>query len=60
MQRRIVRDPGSRSYTDLAIAPVDGLEVDLDLYRASEAARQVADRARARRAQSQATAVATR
>ena len=43
------RDPLSRSYSDLAIAPVGGVQdEDLELYQTSDAARQARARAKAR------------
>jgi hypothetical protein len=50
LRRRIERDPARGSYSDRAIAPIGSTyDEDLDLYRASEAARQAATRAKARR-----------
>jgi len=51
LRRRLERDPLRKSYTDLAIAPLDGRcgEV-LELYEASDSARAAATRARAKAA----------
>ncbi len=49
-RRRITADPQRGAYSDLAIAPVaDAHDEELDLYRATDAARQSVARARARR-----------
>jgi len=49
LRRRVQQDPRSRSYSDLAIAPVAAAhEEGLDLYQTSDAARQAAARAKAR------------
>ena len=49
LRRRVQRDPTTRSYSDLAIAPIAGAhEEGLDLYQTSDAARQAAARAKAR------------
>jgi hypothetical protein len=49
LRRRVQRDPASRSYSDLAIAPIAAAhEEGLDLYQTSDAARQAAARAKAR------------
>ncbi len=48
LRRRVQRDPRSRTYSDLAIAPVDGSS-DLELYQTSVSARQAASRAKQNR-----------
>jgi len=48
LRRRIQRDPLSRSYSDLAIAAVDSNDELLELYNATEAARQAVAKAKAR------------
>jgi hypothetical protein len=50
MRRRIERDPLSKSYSDLALTPVSSEDENLELFHASEAARQAAARASARAA----------
>ena len=47
LRRRVQRDPRSRTYSDLAIAPVDG-SAELELYDTSDSARQAASRAKLR------------
>jgi hypothetical protein len=50
LRRRIERDPTRGSYSDRAIAPVSGTyDEDLELYRASDSARQAVARTKARR-----------
>jgi len=48
LRRRIQRDPLSRSYSDLAIAAVDSNDELLELYNATDAARQAVAKAKAR------------
>jgi hypothetical protein len=49
LRRRLERDVSVRSYTDVAIAPVDGDDGDtLELYRATDGARRAVSSARAR------------
>jgi hypothetical protein len=49
LRRRVEHDPMSRSYSDLAIAPVSGAhDEDLELYQRSDAARQAAAKAKVR------------
>lgn len=51
LRRRVKRDPQNRLYSDLAIAPVRGVQdEELELYQTSDAARQAAARAKARAA----------
>jgi pyruvate-formate lyase-activating enzyme len=47
LRRRVQRDPRSRTYSDLAIAPVSG-SAGLELYDTSDSARQAAARAKRR------------
>jgi pyruvate-formate lyase-activating enzyme len=47
LRRGVLRDPQSRSYSDRAIAPVDG-NAELELYDTSDSARQAAARAKLR------------
>jgi tRNA A37 methylthiotransferase MiaB len=49
-RRRIEKDPASKSYTDLALSPVDDDEFDaeLELYQATDSARIAADHAKSR------------
>jgi hypothetical protein len=50
LRRRIEHDPTSRSYSDRAIAPISSEgDEDLELYRASDSARQAVAKAKARR-----------
>jgi len=57
MRRRIARDPLSKSYSDLAIAPISGTHDDeLQLFQQSDAARQAVARVRAREELIRATA----
>jgi tRNA A37 methylthiotransferase MiaB len=57
MRRRIARDPLSKSYSDLAIAPIGGTHDDeLQLFQQSDAARQAVARVRAREELIRATA----
>ena len=50
LRRRVVGDPGRLSYSDRAIAPIGGHDLDLELFQTSDAARQAAARAAARAA----------
>jgi hypothetical protein len=51
LRRRLERDPLRKSYTDLAIAPLDGrFDEALELYEASDSARAAAARARTKAA----------
>jgi tRNA A37 methylthiotransferase MiaB len=57
MRRRIARDPLSKSYSDVAIAPIGGTHDDeLQLFQQSDAARQAVARVRAREELIRATA----
>jgi hypothetical protein len=49
MRRRVQRDPRSRTYSDLAIAPTGGVAAEeLEMFRTSPSARQAAARAKVR------------
>jgi hypothetical protein len=50
LRKRIEKDPASKSYTDLALSPVDDDEFgdELELYQASDGARRAAAQAQAR------------
>ena len=50
LRKRIEKDPASKSYTDLALSPVDDDEFgdELELYHASDGARRAAAQAQAR------------
>jgi pyruvate-formate lyase-activating enzyme len=51
LRHRLQKDPATRSYRDLAISPLDNdLANPLELYEATESARQVVSRARVRAA----------
>ncbi len=47
LRRRVRSDPRSRTYSDIAITPVDA-GAELELFRTSDAARQAGSRAKAR------------
>jgi len=51
VRKRIQRDPASKTYTDVAIAPVvDGDEAGFEMFGVTEAARSAVDKAKRREA----------
>jgi hypothetical protein len=49
LRHRLLKDPATRNYRDLAITPLENeLGETLDLYEATEGARRVANQARLR------------